>query len=205
MKLLPAYWAKSPVYPQEEQKSSGIFLIILNNIKRVINDFFSSKLSNNREWTIHCEYCTKNVRCNVDPGAPCATNAHDNIFNAYFKLFTSTNDCIRLNMSKNILSFSNHVKSFNTNEVAKKWLFYIHDNNAEIRSNIASVIGQLLSNKISMSESSNAHLPDTVSDDLDQFVDLTIDVIANALTIALNTSNHSLHDTLLITCKNFIW
>jgi len=145
------------------------------------------------------------MRCNVDSGASCVSNAYDDIFNVYFKLLTSTHDSIRLNMSKNILSLSNHVNSFNANEVAKKWLFYIHDDNVDIRSNIASVIGRLLSNKISISESSNAHLPDTVSDDLDQFVDLAIDVIANALTIALNTSNHSLHDTLLITCKNFIW
>lgn len=135
----------------------------------------------------------------------CLPRAYDHIFNTYFKLLSSTNVSIRLHISKSILSLSNHIKSFNSNEVTKKWLSYIHDENAEIRSNIASDIGQLLSNKINMLESNDEYLADTVPDELDEYVDLVIDVIANTLMTALNTSNHSLHDTLLHTAKNFVW
>lgn len=135
----------------------------------------------------------------------CLPRAYDHIFSTYFKLLFSTNVSIRLHISKSVISLSNHIKSFNSNEVTKKWLPYIHDENAEIRSNIASVIGQLLSNKISMLESNNEYLADTIPDELDEYVDLVIDVIANTLMTALNTSNHSLHDTLLHTAKNFVW
>ncbi|XP_011329801.1 serine/threonine-protein kinase ATR isoform X3 [Ooceraea biroi] len=164
-----------------------------------------SKSPNSREWTIHCEHCTENIKRNVELDVRrYPPTVYDHVFNTYLKLLTSTNDPVRLNISKSILSLSNHVKSFNTNEVAKKWLPYIHDNDVEIRSNIASVIGRLLSNRISISESANAHLPDTVPDDLDEFVDLVIDEIANTLATALGTSNYSLHDTLLVTAKNFV-
>lgn len=108
-------------------------------------------------------------------------------------------------MSKNILSLSNHIKSFNSNEIMRKWLSYIYDNNVEIRLNVASAIGRLLNNKISMVKYDNKSLLDTVPDDLDEYVDLVIDVIANILTNALDNSNHSLHNTLLVTAKNFIW
>lgn len=108
-------------------------------------------------------------------------------------------------MSKNILSFSNHIELFNSNEVTKKWLSYMYDDNIEIRSNIASVIGRLLTNKISVVKRNNECLPDTVPDDLEKYVDIVINVITDALMTALNTSNHSLHDTLLDTAKNFIW
>jgi len=114
--------------------------------------------------------------------------AHDHIFNAYFKLLSSTNVSVRLHMSKNILPLSNHIKSFNSNEVTKEWLSYIHDDNVEIRSNIASIIGRLLSNKISMLESECP--PDTVPDDLDEYVDLVIDVIANTLMTTLKNKNN---------------
>lgn len=135
----------------------------------------------------------------------CLPKPYDHVFNAYFKLLSSTNVSIRLHISKSILSLSNHIKLFNSNEITKKWLSYIHDENVEIRSNIALVIGQLLSNKIAMLEDNNEYLPDTVSDDLDEYVDLVINVIANTLMTALNTSNHFLHDTLLNTAKNFVW
>lgn len=141
---------------------------------------------------------------NVEPNVNCLPRTNDNIFNTYFTLLSSPNVSIRLNISKSILSLSNHTKSFNSNEVARKWLPYIYDDNIEIRSNIASVIGQLLNNKISMLEN-NERLPDTVPDDLDEFVDSVIDVIAGNLITAVDTSNHSLHDTLLITAKNFVW
>ncbi|XP_012230547.1 serine/threonine-protein kinase ATR [Linepithema humile] len=161
-----------------------------------------SESLNDRKWTIYCECCTKNTQENTESSVHFLPRDHDHIFNAYFKLLSSTNVSIRLHMSKSILSLSNHIKSFNSNEVTKEWLSYIHDDNVEIRSNIASVIGRLLSNKISTLESEC--LPDTVPDDLDEYVDLVIDVIANTLMTALNNSNHSLHDTLLDTAKNFV-
>lgn len=130
---------------------------------------------------------------------------YNHIFNTYFDLLSSTNVSIRLHISKSILSLSNHIELFNSNEVTKKWLSYIHDDNVEIRSNIASVIGRLLSNKISIVKRNNECLPDTIADDLEKYVDLIINVITNALMTALNTSNHSLHDTLLDTARNFVW
>ncbi|KYN10085.1 Serine/threonine-protein kinase atr [Trachymyrmex cornetzi] len=163
-----------------------------------------SESLNNRKWTIYCECCTEDVKKDVESNMHYLPRDYDHIFNAYFKLLSSTNVSIRLNISKSILSFSNHIKSFNSNEITKKWTSYIHDENDEIRSNIASIIGQLLSNKIAALENDNERLPDTVPDDLDEYVDLVINVIANTLMTALNTSNHSLHDTLLATAKNFV-
>jgi len=141
----------------------------------------------------------------MESSVHCLPKVYDQSFNTYFKLLSSTNISIRLHMSKSILSFSNHIKSFNSNEVTKEWLSYVHDDNAEIRSNIASIIGRLLSNKISILEINNKCLSDAVPDDLDEYVELVLDVIANTLLTALNTSNHSLHDTLLVTAKNFVW
>ncbi|XP_011699804.1 PREDICTED: serine/threonine-protein kinase ATR isoform X2 [Wasmannia auropunctata] len=161
-----------------------------------------SELSDNRKWRVHCECCTENIKQNAESNIHCLPRTYNHIFNTYFKLLSSTNVSIRLQISKSILSLSNHINSFNSNEITKKWLLYIHDENVEIRWNIASVIGQLLSNK--MLESNNELLPDTVPDDLDEYVDLIINVIANTLMTALNTSNHSLHDTLLETAKNFV-
>lgn len=134
----------------------------------------------------------------------CLPRAYDHIFNTYFNLLSSINASIRLHISKSILSLSNHIKSFNSNEITKKWLSYIHDENIEIRLNIASVIGQLLSNKITTLESNGERMSDSIPDDLDEYVDLIIDVIANTLMTALNTSNYSLHNTLLETAKNFV-
>ncbi|XP_018056134.1 PREDICTED: serine/threonine-protein kinase ATR [Atta colombica] len=162
-----------------------------------------SESLNNKKWKIYCECCTENVKKDVESNMHYLPRDYDHIFNAYFKLLSSTDVSIRLNISKSILSFSNHIKSFNSNEITKKWISYIHDKNDEIRSNIASIIGQLLSNKIAALDD-NEHLPDTVPDDLDEYVDLVINVIANTLMTALNTSNHSLHDTLLATAKNFV-
>ena len=162
-------------------------------------------MSTDGKWTTYCECCTENINENGALDMHYLPRVYDQMFNAYFKLLSSTNDSVRLHMSKSILSLSNHIKSFNSNEVTKKWLSYIHDDNVEIRSNIASVIGRLLSNKISILESNGECLPDTVPDDLDEYVDLVIDVIANTLMNTLNTSNHSLHDTLLVTAKNFVW
>ncbi|XP_014472413.1 PREDICTED: serine/threonine-protein kinase ATR-like isoform X2 [Dinoponera quadriceps] len=161
------------------------------------------KSSNDGKWTVLCEYCTENTSKNVESMMIRLPRTYDKIFTTYFILLSSTNVSIRLNISKSIPSFSNHVKSFNSNDVARKWLPYIYDDDMEIRSNIASVIGQLLSNKISMLKNVE-RLPDTVPDDLDEFVDLVIEVIANTLMTAVDTSNHSLHDTLLVTAKNFV-
>ncbi|XP_028046695.1 serine/threonine-protein kinase ATR isoform X2 [Monomorium pharaonis] len=160
------------------------------------------ELLDNKKWTIHCECCTENVENDVKSNMHYLPRIYDHIFSTYFKLLSSTNASIRLQISKNILSLSNHIKSFNSNEITKKWLSYIHDENFEIRSNIALILGQLLSNKIALE--SNECLPDSVSDDLDEYVDLVINIIANTLMAALNSSNDSLHDTLLSTAKNFV-
>jgi len=160
---------------------------------------------NNRKWTIYCKCCTENIEETVESNTNYLPRTYNHIFNTYFDLLSSTNASIRLHISKSILSLSNHIELFNSNEVTKKWLSYIHDDNVEIRSNIASVIGRLLSNKISIVKRNNECLPDTVPEDLEKYVDLIIDVITNALMTALNTSNHFLHDTLLDTARNFIW
>ncbi|XP_071651380.1 serine/threonine-protein kinase ATR [Temnothorax longispinosus] len=162
-----------------------------------------SKSLDNKKWRIHCECCTDNETKDVKSNLH-LPRAYAHIFNTYFKLLSSTNVSIRLHISKSILSFSNHIKSFNSNEITKKWLSYIHDENIKIRLNIASIIGQLLSNKIAMFESNDGRLSDTIPDDLDEYVELVINVIANTLMTALNTSNHSLHDTLLETAKKFV-
>ncbi|XP_025986385.1 serine/threonine-protein kinase ATR [Solenopsis invicta] len=163
-----------------------------------------SESLDNRKWRIDCECCTESARNDVKSNMHYLPRTYDHIFNTYFKLLSSTNVTIRLHVSKSILSFSNHIMSFNSNEITKKWLSYIHDENVEIRSNIASIIGQLLSNKIATVKNNNECLPDTVPNELDEYVDLIINIIATTLMTALNTSNYSLHNTLLDTAKNFV-
>lgn len=108
---------------------------------------------------------------------------------------------MRLRISENILSFSNHMTSFNNNETAKVWFPYVQDELPLVRWNIANAIKGLLMNKMNIAKKSienDVHAHDC----LDEFAELLIDTIARALVNALSESNHALHDTLLVTAKN---
>lgn len=130
---------------------------------------------------------------------------YDHLLRPYFKLLLSNFVSVRLQISKNILSFSNHIKSFNNNEIARIWFSYVEDENFEIRSNIARVIKRLLLNKINISKFMMSIENENTLICLDEFVESFINIIAHAVIKALTNSNHALHDTLLVTAKNCAW
>ena len=109
---------------------------------------------------------------------------------------------MRLRISENILSFSNHIKSFNDNKIAKVWVLYVEDENPAVRFNIAAGINGMLTNKVHLVGKSGIPAENDMPDSLDEFVDLLINTIATSLLKALKSSNHALHDTLLVTARN---
>lgn len=130
---------------------------------------------------------------------------YDHLLRPYFSLLSSNFVSVRLKISENILSFSNHIMSFNNNKVAKMWFLYIEDENPAIRFNITIAIKRLLLNKIGIVSKFTMTIEDDVPVCLDEFVGSLINTIVQALMKALTDANHALHDTLLITARNCGW
>lgn len=97
------------------------------------------------------------------------------------------------------------MKSFSNNIIAQLWLPYMRDENVEIRSNFAIIIGQVLNIRIEMLKRTGVCLLDRIPTDLEQFVDFVINAMVETLIVALDTSNYCLHNTLLNTARNFAW
>ncbi|XP_076654433.1 serine/threonine-protein kinase ATR [Halictus rubicundus] len=159
--------------------------------------------SDNTKWKIQCKCCTDNVESDVNPTAYYVSKENDNLLSSYFSLLSSNFPSVRLRISENILSFSNHINSFNENEIAKVWSSYIEDENITTRSNIATAIKGILNNKINITKKSVVSLEYDVPASLEEFVDLIINTMASALMKAVKSSNHALHESLLFTAKNF--
>nr|XP_031832738.1 serine/threonine-protein kinase atr-like [Nomia melanderi] len=155
------------------------------------------------KWEVQCKCCTDDVESNVDTNIYRVSDEYDYLLSSYFGLLSSNFLSVRLSISKNILSFSNHINSFNDNEIAKMWSLYIEDQDPTIRSNIAVAIKGILNNKINTVKKSVISIEHDVPAPLDEFVDLIINTMASALIKALKSSDHALHETLLLTVKNF--
>ncbi|XP_053989775.1 uncharacterized protein LOC128882206, partial [Hylaeus volcanicus] len=185
----------------KEEKVHEVLVIVLGKISCYLSghaDFIREL--NNTKWTIHCKCCTDS--CASNSNVYHVSEEYDYLLSQCFSLLSSKCVSVRLRISENILSFSNHIKSFNDNEIAKIWCSYIEDENSVIRSNIAEAIKEILNNKINIVAKSLAYVENDVPTFLDEFVDLLINTIASALMKALKNSNHALHDTLLITARN---
>lgn len=108
-------------------------------------------------------------------------------------------------MSENFLRFSNHIKNFNTNKISNLWLPYIRDDNSDVRNNVGNVIGYLLQNRIAQLQQTRILSADDVPNELDEFVDSFVDILAKSMVKAIDNLNYLLHLQLLSTAKNFAW
>ncbi|OAD54306.1 Serine/threonine-protein kinase atr [Eufriesea mexicana] len=157
--------------------------------------------SDNITWTLECKCCNNISESNVNSNTY-ISEEYDHLLKPYFNLLSSSFVSVRLEISKNIISFSNHIMSFNNNEVARIWFSYVEDENFIIRSNIATAIKRLLLNKINIVSKFAISVEDDVPNCLDEFVESLINTLACVLMKALTNSNHALHDTLLVTARN---
>ncbi|KAG6794440.1 serine/threonine-protein kinase atr-like [Apis mellifera caucasica] len=190
-----------PALQSEEQKLHEMLVIALSKISCYISGYGNFiRESDNITWTLECTYCNEISENSINSNAY-VSEEYDHLLRPYFKLLFSNSVSVRLQISKNILSFSNHIKSFNNNEIARIWFSYVEDENFEIRSNIARVIKRLLLNKINISKFMSIQNENALIC-LDEFIESFINIIAHAVMKALTNSNHALHDTLLVTAKN---
>lgn len=107
-------------------------------------------------------------------------------------------------MSKNLIRLSNHINNFNSDAIAKMWILYVKDNDEEIRKNFADAIGHILTNRINLSIPSKP-LQDNIPEELLKFIKTVMDNLVAVLNDTFNTSNQSLHQTLIHTAKNAAW
>ncbi|CAK9833676.1 Serine/threonine-protein kinase atr [Anthophora retusa] len=192
-----------PALHSKEEKVHEMLAIVLSKISCYLSghaEFMGEQC--NAMWTIHCKRCNNYFESNINSNVYHVSEEHDHLLSLYFNLLSSNFNSVRLRISETLLSFSNHIMSFNNNEVAKIWLSYVEDENPVIRFNIAAAIKGILVNKINISTKSMASVEDDISKCLDEFVELVINTIANAVLKALTNSDHALHDTLLVTTKN---
>ncbi|XP_076679651.1 serine/threonine-protein kinase atr isoform X1 [Andrena cerasifolii] len=192
-----------PALYSKEERVHETLVIVLSRLSCYLSgcaDFM--RASDSTKWTIRCKRCIESSESNVNFNVYCVSDKHDSVLSRYFSLLSSDFVSVRLRISENILSFSNHTKSFNDNKIAKLWVLYMEDENPAVRFNIAARINGILTNKIHLVAKSGVAVENDMPDSLDEFVDLLINTIANALMKALKSSNHALHDTLLVTAKN---
>ncbi|KZC05824.1 Serine/threonine-protein kinase atr [Dufourea novaeangliae] len=192
-----------PALQSKDEKVQKMLVTVLGKISCYLSGHANfMRESDNTKWKIQCKCCTDSIENNVDPNAYHVSDEYDNLLSSYFSLLSSNFVSVRLCISENILCFSNHIKSFNENEIAKVWSSYMEDENSVIRSNIATAIKGILNNKINITKGSATSIEHDVPAALHEFIDLIINTMASALTKALKTSNHSLHETLLVTARN---
>lgn len=162
----------------------------------------SRKDKNNTQWIVHCRECAnENVNNNEKKVSPNI----DSFLSPFLSLLNSKDSEVRLSISKSFKSLSNHMETFNSNKIAEIWLKYMQDENPAVRHNVGAVIGTSLNYKIKLLGKPGVSLSDDVPRKLEEFVTLAIDVMSDTLEHALDTSNSSLHSTVLTTAKNFAW
>ncbi|XP_033336517.2 serine/threonine-protein kinase ATR [Megalopta genalis] len=157
----------------------------------------------NTKWKIQCKCCAGNVKSDINPYVYHVSNEYDYLLSSYLSVLSSEFLSVRFCISENILSFSNHINSFNKHEITKVWCSYIEDENPMTRSNIATAIKGILNNKINIAKKSVVSIEYDVPASLDEFVNLIINTMASALMKALQSSNHALQETVLLTARNF--
>lgn len=152
-------------------------------------------------WRVNCKYCDAQTQ----QKAPSTVSPKfETLLSSFFQLLNSTSDQVRLNMSKNMIKLSNHVKCFNSNSLAQHWMSYVEDTNDEIRKNFGKAIGPILTNRINASLS-NKSLQDDIPPALTEFVNMIMNKLVFVLNEALTTHNHSLQLSLLFTAKSAAW
>ncbi|XP_076757525.1 serine/threonine-protein kinase ATR [Xylocopa sonorina] len=194
-----------PALRSKEQKVHEMLVIALSNISCHLSGYANFvRESDNKRLRIQCKRCNDAVSESVVNSNVYISEEYDHILSSYFSLLSSNFVSVRLRVSENIHSFSNHIMSFNNIDIAKLWFPYIEDENPIIRSNVAAAIKGVLLNKINIARKSEPFTDGdvSVSASLDEFVKLFINTIASALMRALTNSNHALHDTLLVTARN---
>ncbi|XP_014204493.1 serine/threonine-protein kinase ATR [Copidosoma floridanum] len=193
--LIPAYNSQKPVLEEVLANVIGQFACIVSGSGSLVRDPVDFE-----KWIVKCKYC-ENSQINDKDDPKVVSEKFEIYFNPFFDILTSDSTKTRLNVSKNMIRFSNHVKSFNSDSVAEKWIPYISDENEEIRRNFSEVIGIILSNRINISLPKKS-FQDDIPENLEEFIKKIMDVLVRVLSKALDSSNQSLHQTLLLTAKN---
>lgn len=154
---------------------------------------------------VKCDVCDKPEQEN-DSRIYNLSSRCETIISSFFNaLMTSKFEGVRLQMSNNFLRFSNHIKEFNTNQMAKLWLPYIKDNNSNVRENIGKIIGYLLQNRIAQLEQTHILSSDDVPIELEEFVDSVILILHDSIKEAIDNREISLLKDLIYTAQNFAW
>ncbi|XP_011304533.1 serine/threonine-protein kinase atr-like [Fopius arisanus] len=151
-------------------------------------------------WRITCDTCDKHF--DHSPGLRDKLPIDESIFSSYFSFFSSSVLSVRRAMSKILSKLSNHVHSFSTNSVCQTWLALINDQDEEIRNNIANSIATLAQNKLKLISGGRETAQDDCPRDLEEFIELVIDKLAEGLTRAHETSNESLQMSIINTTRN---
>lgn len=159
-------------------------------------------------WLIKCDYCDNSefLAESAIADNPKVVSSKFEVFfkSSLFELLNSNSKKVQLNMSKNMIKLSSHVKSFNSNVFAQKWISYLKDKDEEVRKNFGNSIGFILNNKINLSNPQKASRNDT-PEELLEFVKMIMDNLVSALNEALESNNQSLHQTLILAAKNTAW
>lgn len=166
--------------------------------------FFFRDPTDPDHWLIKCDYCDHcDLQTEVD-SPKVVTSKFEIYFNSLFELLNSSSTKIRLNMSRNMMKLSNHIKCFNSNSSAQKWISYVRDKDEEIRKNFGESIGFILNNRINSTIPKKTFQGDTPQDLL-EFVKIIMDNLVSVLNETLESSNQSLHQTIILTAKNAAW
>ena len=154
---------------------------------------------------MNCSVCNKPEQGDDSRIYNLSSRSETIISSLFETLITSNSVEVRLQMSKNFLRFSNHIKNFNTNKISNLWLPYIRDENSDIRNNVGTVIGYLLQNRIAQLQQTRILSADNVPNELDEFVNSFVEILGNSMVEAIDNANYLLHMQLLLTAKNFAW
>ncbi|XP_011503709.1 PREDICTED: serine/threonine-protein kinase atr-like [Ceratosolen solmsi marchali] len=193
--LIPAYNTQKPLLFEALANVLGTIACIVSKNGLIVRD--STDFD---KFIIKCKYCD-NSQAEIVDKPEVVSSKFESYFSSFFELLNSNSKRVRLNISKNMIRLSNHVKCFNSNSLALKWISYVHDNDVEIRINFGKAIRFILSNRIS-SSLPNKLFQDDIPPDLEEFVKIIMDNFIDVLNESLSSSNQSLHQTLLFTAKN---
>ncbi|XP_058804986.1 serine/threonine-protein kinase ATR-like [Phymastichus coffea] len=192
--LIPAYNTQKVGFHDVLSNILGQLACIISGDGIITRDSTDFEL-----WKVVCK-CCDNLQ--TQKGSPSKISLkHEALMLPFFELLNSASNKVRLNMSKNLLRFSNHVKCFNSNSLARKWILYVEDDNDEIRKNFSDAIGLILTNRID-SSLPNKLFQDDIPPSLTEFINIIMNKLITVLNEILTNYNQSLHQSLLMTAKN---
>ncbi|KAJ8680180.1 hypothetical protein QAD02_015967 [Eretmocerus hayati] len=193
--LLPAYVSQKPGLYEVIADVIGQLVCLASGNGKVVRD-----PSDVEKFIVECSCCDTlhNKDRSVQKYVPAR---YDIFFNQLFELLNSDLRKVRLNMSSNLIRLSNHVRSFNSNSIAQKWMLYVEDEDEAIRTNFGKAIGHILDNRAAASIP-NKNCQDDIPADLTELIKMILDKFVAVLNKALENSNQSLHETVILTAKN---